>query len=344
MGIFMSFDRFQYYARFVAPVFGFVLFGALAVHPAVSQTAVVFAPGTGSPAANPMSPRIRYANAQYHRLACTVFPEKAAALRVGYGGGSIIPHKLSRTVLDEALASWQRFHCTSGFGAMGRDGPATIIVVDYARHSSVPRLYVIDLAAGSGLDAPMLVAHGIGSDRNDDGFADTFSNTPDSLASSLGAARGGEIYNGQNGRSLRLDGLEASNNAMRYRDIVVHSYAPERRRYFSASLVAARGGRPGASEGCFVVEPDQRDRVLAILTDGGFLYAGFSGVLPQPVVRPAITATPGQGPVVFARGTGATPPVALAPVLPSAVSEIPGGTPGSPPTAPISPAPATPPQ
>ncbi len=277
-------------------------------------------------------------------IACAALPEARTRILARFYTASPPPRPvLAKSLFDRTLESFIAHHCR--YAPTAAAGPGIIIIVDFAKHSSVPRLYVIDLVNGTGLESPILVAHGIGSDRNDDGFAETFSNTPDSLASSLGAARGAEIYSGQNGRSLRLDGLEASNNAMRYRDIVVHSYAPERRRYFSAALVSVRGGRPGASEGCFVVEPDQRDRVLATLTDGGFLYAGYSGVLPQPAVRP-VTATP-QGPIVFAQGTGAVagsnPQSALV-VPPPPASGILGGTSGNPPIVPISPAPATPPR
>jgi hypothetical protein len=256
---------------------------------------------------------------------------------------------LAKSLFDKAVESYLANHCSYGrsTGAgPNNSGPGVIIIVDFAKNSREPRLYRVDLISGTGLDTPILVAHGVGSDRDDDGFADSFSNVPESYASSLGAARGAELYDGQNGRSLRLDGLEPTNNMMRYRDIVVHSYAPERRRYFNASLIAARG-KPGVSEGCFVVEPDKREMVLQTLAYGGFLYAGYSGVLPQQaVVRPA----PANATIVFASGTGApslrsapfAAPVA-APQPPPAAPPASGtnaGTSGSQPIIPISPAPA----
>ncbi|MEP7349134.1 MAG: murein L,D-transpeptidase catalytic domain-containing protein [Sphingorhabdus sp.] len=205
-------------------------------------------------------------------------------------------HRLDQTLLDQALASYVRYHCSYG----RTSGPAIIVVVDFAKKSNEPRLYRIDLRTGQGIDDPIRVAHGIGSDWNDDGAADAFGNTQDSLMSSLGPARGGEIYTGINGRSLRLDGLEASNSAMRARDIVVHSYSPSLLRYFNGELLMMRGGRPGTSEGCFVVEPDKRDWIMQTLVDGGFLYSGYSGVLPQPAVPRTSTGqqvifVPGQG-------------------------------------------------
>lgn len=183
--------------------------------------------------------------------------------------------QLDPALLDTALSSYNRHHCLNG-KARGF-GPSSMVVVDFAKPSSQPRLYAIDLLSGRGLDTPVLVAHGVGSDPDDDGIADRFSNIQNSLASSLGAARGAELYHGSNGLSLRLDGLDVSNNAMRVRDIVAHSYQPERRRYFNASLLSARAGKPGTSEGCFVVAPHLRDWLFGLLRDGGFLYAGLGG-------------------------------------------------------------------
>lgn len=248
-----------------------------------------------------------------------------------YAVGAAPPRRLlDQGVFDKALAGYRTYYCSYGRTI----GPAQIVVVDFAKHSSEPRMYRIDLRNGNGIDTPIVVAHGVGSDPNDDGFADVFSNVQDSLTSSLGAARGGEIYSGTNGISLRLDGLEPSNSQMRARDIVVHSYSPESRRYFNASLIAARGGKPGVSEGCLVVEPNQRDLILDTLTNGGYLYSGYSGVLPQP--KPAVPVQK----VIFTRGTGATR--SSAPAAPAL--ETPGGTAGNLPTAPISPAPTIAPQ
>jgi hypothetical protein len=288
------------------------LFGAAFTFPAHAQSEIVFAPGTGEaqlitqPPAAPIIPRFACAdlpgaisrlNAQYPALSVPTVSGAAS-------GGTIAPpsprHRLDKALLDDALASYDKHVCPLGSGA----GPQVIIVVDYAKHSSEPRLYGIDLASGDGIDRPILVAHGIGSDYDDDGYPDIFSNIDESLMSSLGAARGGEIYIGRNGLSLRLDGLDASNSLMRPRAIVAHSYAPERRRYFNYSLVAARGGKPGASEGCFVVEPQWRDWLFDRLRDGGFLYAGlgksFADRRARAVTPPAVPAAE----VVFAPGTG----------------------------------------
>jgi hypothetical protein len=309
----------------------------LAQESASSQPAVVYKRGTGDgvAAAQPI-----YIKPLRPEIACAALTPSLAAIAAGFYPAEFAPGeapargRLDRGVFEKAMAGYRGYYCSYGRSA----GPAVIVVVDFAKHSSVPRLYRIDLRSGDGLDSPIRVAHGIGSDPDDDGFANVFSNVQDSYTSSLGAARGGEVYVGQNGISLRLDGLEPSNSQMRARDIVVHSYAPDRRRYFNADLIAARG-RPGSSEGCFVVEPGKRDWILDTLENGGYLYSGYSGVLPS--VAPSSARN-----VIFARGTGASPqsaPVVAVPQrVPAMVSGTGAGTPGTPPTAPISPAPAVP--
>jgi hypothetical protein len=288
---------------------------------AVPAAQPVFKSGTGdATVAQPV-----YVKPPRPEVGCDALILSSRAISYGYYDALAVPkQRLDGKLFATALEKYRGYYCAFGRNA----GPAVIVVVDFAKHSSEPRLYRVDLRTGDGLDAPIRVAHGIGSDPDDDGFANVFSNVQDSLTSSLGAARGGERYVGQNGESLRLDGLEPSNSEMRARDIVVHSYQPERRRYFNAELVAMRG-KPGSSEGCFVVEPDKREWILDTLENGGFIYSGYSGELPKPIV-PVLNQN-----VTFARGTG----VSSQP-YPQQASETRAGTPDSQPTAPISPAPA----
>ncbi len=302
---------------------------ALLAPPVVAQdapTPVVFQSGTGDTAvAQPI-----YVKPPRPEIGCDALALSSRAISYGFYDALATPkQRLDGKLFATAMEKYRSYYC-----AFGRSvGPAIIVVVDFAKHSSEPRLYRVDLRSGDGLDSPIRVAHGIGSDPDDDGFATIFSNVYNSFSSSLGAAIGAERYVGINGLSLRLDGLEPSNNQMRYRDIVVHSYQHEQRRYFNVDLVTMRG-KPGSSEGCFVVEPDKRELILDTLENGGFIYSGYSGELPKPII-----SVPSQN-VVFTQGTGANAQSALA--YPQQVSGTPAGTPGSPPTAPIMQAPTTP--
>jgi hypothetical protein len=267
------------------------------VMPATPPT-VVFQPGTGSSDGQGLLP----APPTRASIDCATLETSQSAISHGYyAPDTTAPvQRLESALLTSALAKYRGHFCAFGRTA----GPAIIVIVDFAKHSSDPRLYRVDLRTGDGLDAPIRVAHGIGSDPDDDGYASFFSNVEESYTSSLGAALGAERYAGINGLSLRLDGLEASNSQMRARDIVVHSYAPEHRRYFNAQHISARG-RPGSSEGCFVVEPDKREWILQTLENGGFLFAGLGST--KPPARPAPSS-----PVIFTSGTGADVHVANA--------------------------------
>ncbi len=306
-------------------VFAAVLaFVGLIGSPAIAQSDIIFAPGTGSGEPAQVGPLPRPIPVLYVPLSCADFasarerieavyrpfdapiaaPELGEAVAATPTATTIAtpPNLLDKTLLDTALDSYNRNICVKSEGRSF--GPSKIVIIDFAKSSSQPRLYAVDLVSGQGLDTPVLVAHGVGSDRDDDGIAERFSNVYNSLASSLGAARGGELYTGINGLSLRLDGLDPSNSAMRVRDIVAHSYPPERRRYFNASLVQVRGGKPGMSEGCFVVAPHLREWLFGILRDGGFLFAGLGGdrAKEMPVNTPRTEAIIGE--VVFVPGTG----------------------------------------
>ena len=315
----------EFVAKFGMPLIALSAATSFAASPALAQSDIVFAPGTGAgepvqSGALPRAPRVYSAPILYSPLACADFASARERINALYPpldapiiapelGESVSavpaptpPSRLDKTLLDTAFASYNRNICSKSDGR--GTGPSKIVIVDFAKPSSQPRLYAVDLVSGQGLDTPVLVAHGVGSDPDDDGIAERFSNVYNSLASSLGAARGGELYTGINGLSLRLDGLDPSNTNMRMRDIVAHSYQPERRRYFNASLIAVRGGKPGMSEGCFVVAPHLREWLFGILRDGGFLYAGLGGDRAKEMPGPVIRSEAVVGDVVFAPGTG----------------------------------------
>jgi hypothetical protein len=139
-----------------------------------------------------------------------------------------------------------------------------LTVIDYSLPSTTKRLWVIDLEQKRILFHE-LVAHGKGSgvDR-----AESFSNVPGSLQSSLGLFVTGETYRGGHGYSLRLDGLEAGvNDKARARDIVIHSAS-----YVSPDF-AVRHGRLGRSWGCPALRPEVTGRVIDAIKEGGAIFA-----------------------------------------------------------------------
>ncbi|MDE2356828.1 MAG: murein L,D-transpeptidase catalytic domain family protein [Alphaproteobacteria bacterium] len=155
-----------------------------------------------------------------------------------------------------------------------------LAVVDFGQPSWVPRLHLIDLEAGR-LDT-RLVAHGCGSDPDFTGWLQGFSNAWGSQASSEGAYRTAAPYHGAHGLSLRLDGLDPTNDNARRRDVVIHTAD-----YVSPQVVRD-AGKLGWSEGCFAIDSADRARVLAHLGSGRLLFAARLGA-PAAAPAPPLT-------------------------------------------------------
>jgi hypothetical protein len=142
-------------------------------------------------------------------------------------------------------------------------------IVDFDAPSKDMRMHIVDLIGGQ--SSSYLVSHGRGSDPAHSGFLHSFSNEPNSLASSQGAFKTGDMYFGQHGRSMRLIGLDPHNSNAEARAIVVHGAD-----YVSEDHVAA-WGKCGRSEGCFAVAPHLVPQVLGLLGSGRMLYADKIG-------------------------------------------------------------------
>jgi hypothetical protein len=140
-----------------------------------------------------------------------------------------------------------------------------IAIADYSRASRERRFHLVDMA--SGVTTSMLVAHGRGSDPAHSGWLQAFSNQDGSYASCAGAFVTGAEYVGKHGRSMRLTGLDASNNNALERAIVIHT-AP-----YVTEAMARDMGKLGRSQGCFTVTAADLTPVLARLGGGRFLYA-----------------------------------------------------------------------
>lgn len=139
-------------------------------------------------------------------------------------------------------------------------------LVDFQKFSGDERLYEVDLIGGR--VTPLRTSHGRGSDPGHSGFARTFSNTPDSHMSSVGAyATAGANWGPQQGPNVLLDGLEYSNDLARDRAIIVHGadYAdPE---------FLAREGKLGRSYGCFSTAHTDLPMLRERMGEGRLLFA-----------------------------------------------------------------------
>jgi len=167
---------------------------------------------------------------------------------------------LSPKVLAMALDA---VSCAKARGASAsKDDLLTII--DYSLPSTEPRLWVLDLAHGKVLFHE-LVAHGAGSG---DVYATRFSNTNDSRQTSLGLFRTAGTYEGGNGYSLKLQGLDAGiNDRAEERHIVMHGA------WYVSPEHARQHGRLGRSWGCPALSEKSAHRVIDTIKGGSYIFS-----------------------------------------------------------------------
>ena len=138
-----------------------------------------------------------------------------------------------------------------------------LVMVDYTKPSTEERLFIIDLRKKQ-LLISSLVAHGRGTG---DLYATKFSNKNNSYSTSSGFYLTGNIYNGKNGESLELYGLEkGKNDNARKRTIVIHSA------YYANKSFAEKYGRLGRSKGCLVLPTDLNTKIINLISGGVVLY------------------------------------------------------------------------
>ena len=143
-----------------------------------------------------------------------------------------------------------------------------IYIVDFQVHSGKPRLFRLDLTSGQ--VKAFHTAHGRGSDPAHTGFAQRFSNVPDSNASSVGAYRtAGPGMGAKHGPNVLLDGLEPSNSEARDRAIIVHAAD-----YCEPGYLAANG-KLGRSYGCFSLSRADLGQLRPDMDGGRLLFAGI---------------------------------------------------------------------
>jgi len=159
---------------------------------------------------------------------------------------------LKRAIYDKAVSFYERNRAAI-------PNPRYATLIDFSKRSSQKRLFLFDLSTGS--VERRLVSHGKNSDPDDDGYATKFSNVPNSLMSSLGFYYTLATYEGSHGYSLRLKGLESSNDNAEERAIVMHP----------ADYVSESGGRAGRSWGCPAVDPAYSKSLIDRVRNGSLL-------------------------------------------------------------------------
>jgi hypothetical protein len=178
--------------------------------------------------------------------------------RAAFGRAESVTAPISPALLRRALDGLDKYRDSIAY----RD---FIAIADFSQPSRIPRLHLVDLT--DGIASSHLVAHGRGSDPLRTGRLQRFSNEPGSQASSAGVYRTGRPYVGAHGLSLRLDGLEPTNNNAVSRGIVVHSA------WYVSEEMIGHFGMLGRSEGCFAVAGSTLPEVMMRLGSGRLLYA-----------------------------------------------------------------------
>lgn len=137
-----------------------------------------------------------------------------------------------------------------------------VVIVNLGLSAAKKRFWLVDLKTGKVVGYH--TSHGSGSDPNGDGIATSFSNVPGSKKSSLGAYETIGTYNGKHGRSLRLQGLDSTNNNAFSRAIVVHA----------ANYVSEKQNWAGRSQGCPALDPLYAQAIIDKIKGGALLMIG----------------------------------------------------------------------
>ncbi|MBC8985165.1 murein L,D-transpeptidase catalytic domain family protein [Pedobacter sp. N36a] len=180
-----------------------------------------------------------------------------------YQSAHLAESGLIESVFEKAVTGFYNLK-KSGQLAAHKD---ILTIADFDQNSTKKRLWIIDLDKKK-LLLNTWVAHG---QRSGNDKATRFSNTNDSFQSSIGFYLTAEVYRGQHGKSLRLDGMdEGFNSNARKRSIVVHGAD-----YVSQGTINALG-RLGRSQGCPAVPPGLANQVIDSIEGGTVLFINVS--------------------------------------------------------------------
>ena len=167
--------------------------------------------------------------------------------------------KLNFEVFEKAFLGFQNLKKSGKLQPTAR----ILSVCDFSLSSTRKRLWVIDLDEKKVL-FNSLVAHGKGTGEE---FAMNFSNTMDSHQSSLGFYVTEQTYNGDNGYSMRLFGMDRGyNDAALERCIVMHGAD-----YVSEKFIKSEK-RLGRSWGCPAVPRDLAKPIINAIKNRTCLF------------------------------------------------------------------------
>ena len=141
----------------------------------------------------------------------------------------------------------------------------TIGIADFSRPSSEARFHLVNLATGE--VESHRVCHGRGSDPSHSGYLERFSNDFGSYATSNGTYTTADYYDGKYGLSMKVRGLDWTNNNAEARAIVIHNA------WYAEDDMIPLHGQLGRSEGCFAMSRESQYAVMRKLAGGRMIYA-----------------------------------------------------------------------
>lgn len=138
---------------------------------------------------------------------------------------------------------------------LSKYGNDRVIFIDFSKPSYTKRLWVIE---GDSILLNTYVSHGENSGLY---FARKFSNEVGSNMSCVGEFRTLWTYNGKHGLSMKIQGLDETNNNAYERAIVFHS-AP-----YSTKEFLNSNGYLGRSFGCFATSEEDNKLIIDLATE-----------------------------------------------------------------------------
>lgn len=168
-------------------------------------------------------------------------------------------HELNYEVFSKALTGFENLKKA---GLLNQDSHL-LTICDFSMSSNTKRLWIIDINDKKVL-FNSLVAHGKNTGEE---FATNFSNRESSLQSSLGFYITDATYQGDNGYSLRLLGMDKGFNDAAYRRAIVMHGAD----YVSDSF-AAMHKRIGRSWGCPAVPKELTQPIINTIKGRNLLF------------------------------------------------------------------------
>lgn len=194
-------------------------------------------------------------NAKSEKTTSTVSSSEALYKSITFEEG----HELNEEVFFKALTGFENLKKA---GLLNQDAHL-LTVCDFSMSSNTKRLWVIDTEEKKVL-FNSLVAHGKNTGEE---FATNFSNTNSSLQSSLGFYITDATYNGDNGYSLKLLGMDKGFNDAAYKRAIVMHGAD----YVSEEF-AATHKRIGRSWGCPAVPRDLTQPIINTIKGRNCLF------------------------------------------------------------------------